>query len=71
VRTLVDIPDEQINALAELCERRDQPRAALIREAISEYLARHRRARGTNAFGLWGTGAIDGVNYQRKMRGEW
>jgi len=71
VRTLIDIPDDQISALAELCERRKQPRAALIREAIGEYLARRSRAREKNAFGLWGTDAMDGLTYQRKARAEW
>ena len=71
MRTLVDIPDDQISALAELCERLKQPRAALIREAIGEYLARRSRARESDAFGLWGTDATDGLTYQRKMRAEW
>ena len=71
MRTLVDIPDDQISALAELCERLKRPRAALIREAIGEYLARRSRTRESNAFGLWGTDATDGLTYQRKMRAEW
>jgi predicted transcriptional regulator len=71
MRTLVDITDDQISALAELCERLKQPRAALIREAIGEYLARRSRVRQGSAFGLWGTKAPDGLAYQRKARAEW
>jgi predicted transcriptional regulator len=71
MRTLVDIPDEQIGALTELCERLKQPRAALIREAISEYLARRSRTRQESGFGLWGTKSMDGLVYQRKVRAEW
>ena len=71
MRTLVDIPDDQIAALAELCERLKQPRAALIREAISEYLARRSRVRQESAFGLWGPKVADGLTYQRKARAEW
>jgi predicted transcriptional regulator len=70
MRTLVDIPDDQIGELAELCERLKQPRAALIREAISEYLARRSRTRQESAFGLWGA-KTDGLAYQRKVRAEW
>jgi hypothetical protein len=33
MRTLIDLPDSQIRALADLCERVRQPRAAIIREA--------------------------------------
>ena len=71
MRTLVDITDDQISALAELCERLKQPRAALICEAIGEYLARRSRVRQGSAFGLWGTKAPDGLAYQRKARAEW
>ena len=71
MRTLVDIPDDQIQALATLCERAHQPRAALIRDAIAEYLARHQQADTQAAFGLWGAEAEDGVAYQDRLRAEW
>jgi predicted transcriptional regulator len=71
MRTLVDIPDDQVSALTELGERRKLPRAVLIREAIGEYLARRSRAREQDAFGLWGADAMDGLAYQRKSRAEW
>lgn len=71
MRILVDISDSQIRVLGELCKRVNQPRAALIREAISEYLARHSRAQEKDAFGLWGKDAADGLAYQRKVRSEW
>jgi hypothetical protein len=32
MRTLIDLPDTQIQALAALCEQVRQPRAAIIRE---------------------------------------
>lgn len=71
MRTLVDIPDAQIEALAVLSERENQSRSALIREAIAEYLARRRPAAPTAAFGLWGPQAEDGVAYQDRLRAEW
>ena len=45
--------------------------AALIRAAISEYLATHRRPALRDAFGLWGTAATNGLAYQEKLRAEW
>jgi hypothetical protein len=72
MRTLIDLPDSQIQALAELCDRVKQPRAALIREAVTEYLARRLTPRPADeAFGLWGKGGVDGLEYQEKARSEW
>lgn len=71
MRTLVDIPDAQLGELAALGESLRQPRAALIRAAISEYLVAHRRPSMQDAFGLWGTEAADGLAYQEKVRAEW
>ena len=71
MRTLIDIPDTQIAALSAVCERLKQPRAAIVRAAISEYLDRHHRPAETGAFGLWGPTAPDGLAYQRGMRDEW
>ena len=71
MRTLVDLPDTQIQALAVLCEKTGQPRAAIIREAVAEYLARHRPEPAVAAFGLWGGAGIDGLIWQEKVRSEW
>jgi predicted transcriptional regulator len=72
MRTLIDLPDTQIRALADLCEQVKQPRAAVIREAVAEYLERRRISkRPAEAFGLWGAAAADGLDYQRKVRDEW
>lgn len=70
MRTLVDVTSDQVKALAELCARVNQPRAALIREAITEYLDRHQPP-ADEAFGLWGKDAQDGLAYQDKVRAEW
>ena len=72
MRTLIDLPDSQIEALAALGEQFRQPRAALIREAVAEYLARHRSPKSADeAFGLWGSGGPDGLAFQKKARSEW
>ncbi len=72
MRTLIDLPDSQIQALAVLCDQMKQPRAALIREAVAEYLLKHRTQTSIDeAFGLWGAGGVDGLEYQDKARAEW
>ena len=54
-----------------LCDRVKQPRAAIIREAIAEYLERHSIKSVDAAFGLWGAESMDGLAYQEKARAEW
>ncbi len=71
MRTLIDLPDDQVSSLAEISARSNQSRAALIREAIAEYLANHRQRPPEDAFGLWGKNGADGLKYQKKARAEW
>jgi metal-responsive CopG/Arc/MetJ family transcriptional regulator len=72
MRTLVDIPDEDIEKLDALARRQGKSRAAEIREAIKLHLVQNA---GNNDWierwaGLWeGRHDIsDGVEYQRGMR---
>jgi metal-responsive CopG/Arc/MetJ family transcriptional regulator len=71
MRTLVDIPEDDVRALDELSRRRRVSRASVIRAAIGDFLARHRRPDEEDAFGLWGESAIDGLEYERRLRSEW
>ena len=71
MRALVDMNDAQIDALDTLAKRVRQSRAALIRAAIDDYLARHRREQVEDGFGLWGEGKVDGLAYQERTRREW
>ena len=54
MRTLVDLADGQIQALDELSKQDKQSRAALIRQAIDDYLAKRHSKQEGDAFGLWG-----------------
>jgi metal-responsive CopG/Arc/MetJ family transcriptional regulator len=71
MRTLVDLGDAQIRALDDLSKKEKTSRAALIRQAIDDYLARRRPRQERDAFGLWGDRKTDGLVYQQKVRGEW
>ena len=70
-RTLVDLGDTQIQALDELSKKEKRSRAALIRQAIDDYLAKRQSKQESNAFGLWGKRKVDGLAYQEKVRREW
>ena len=71
MRTVVDLADRQLEALNELSKQEKRSRAALIREAIDDYLAKRRSKQESEAFGLWGKRKVCGLTYQRKVRSEW
>lgn len=71
MRTLVDIKEPQLRLLDQLAKQQKRPRAALIREAVADYLERNAAQDRSAAFGLWGKRATDGLEYQEKMRSEW
>lgn len=72
MRTLVDIPDEQIDDLAIICEAKKVSRAELIRQAISFYIGTNKLV-PADAFGLWKEKQprMDGLAYQEQARAEW
>ena len=69
MRTLVDIPDRQIDDLALICESKRVSRAEVIRQAISVYIEQNKPATA-DAFGLWKNRGVDGLEYQEKLRAE-
>ena len=75
MRTLVDLPDDDIRWLDVRAKARGVSRAALVREAVSTFrLETMRRNEGLKAgFGLWKDrpDMVDGVEYQRAIRSEW
>ena len=71
MRTLVDLTDRQVATLDALSKREARSRAALIRQAIDDYLAKRRSEQEADAFGLWGKRKVDGLTYQNKVRSDW
>ena len=71
MRTLVDIPDEDIQQLDALAAKTKRSRAAAIRDAVKLYLVRNSNndwiERG---YGYWAnrTDIGDSVEYQRAIR---
>ena len=73
MRTLIDIPDLQIEELKTLCQAQGLSRAELIRRAIAVYIRQHQQ-KEVDGFGLWkqnGQHTEDGLQYQKKLRDEW
>lgn len=71
MRTLVDIGDKEIQALDELAAEENVSRAALIRRAIDDLLQKQAKKAVSDAFGLWGSEAKDGLAFQEELRQEW
>lgn len=71
MRTLIDLDEALVRDLDDIGRAARRSRASLIREAVTEFLARNRRRDAEDAFGLWGKGKQDGLEYQRKLRAEW
>lgn len=71
MRTIVDIPEKQINALDDLGRIRKCSRAALVREAVEEYLVEQAGNQTDKAFGLWKGKGVDALAVQNILRSEW
>ena len=72
MRTIIDLPEDQLGALDGICRREAISRAEAIRRAV-DLLVRDRAAGASHtAFGLWrGSKTIDGLTYQERIRREW
>jgi hypothetical protein len=71
MRTIVELPDDQVTALDTWCVREGVSRAEGVRRAVGEYLLRDRAATTAAAFGLWRGRKLDGLSYQKTLRAEW
>jgi hypothetical protein len=71
MRTIIELPGDQLEDLAKLCETEGISRAEAIRRAIADYI-RPRRGKGAAAaFGLWRGRPIDALDYERALRNDW
>jgi hypothetical protein len=70
MRTLVDLPDRELQQLTALSRSKKTSRAELIRQAVAGYLAQN-RAGIEDSFGLWKDRGVDGLAYQESLRDEW
>jgi len=71
MRTVIDVPDQLIESLDRVSGTEQRSRAALIREAIADFLRRKSGPSPSAAFGHWKDQKTDGQRYQNELRAEW
>lgn len=71
MRTIIDIPNSLVKSLDRIGAANNHSRAALIREAISDFLRTKSLSQAESAFGLWKHRKMDGLHYQNDLRKEW
>ncbi len=73
MRTLVDIPDDDVQWLDRKAAELGKSRAALVREAVAAYRAEAPGDWLERGFGLWKgrTDIGDAVEWQRRERASW
>jgi len=71
MRVHVDIDEQQLRRLDELASRQRTSLAGVIRQALREYVDARASERAGDAFGLWGEGVRDGLEYQESVRAAW
>lgn len=71
MQTLIDIPGTEVERLDEICRRQRLSREEALRQAVAEYVDRHRPLAEDEAFGLWRDRGEDGLAYQQRLRAEW
>jgi metal-responsive CopG/Arc/MetJ family transcriptional regulator len=71
MRTIIDIPDQLVESLDRVGKTHQKSRAALVREAITDFLREKSIPQAEAAFGLWKERNLDGVAYQNDLRQEW
>jgi hypothetical protein len=75
MRTIVDLPEEQIRALDAYSKKHGVSRAEAVRRAVAMFLPQRSQRKldlsSHPAFGSWKRRAVDSIEFQRKLRAEW
>jgi metal-responsive CopG/Arc/MetJ family transcriptional regulator len=71
MRTLIDIPEDDLKLLNQVAKKLSISRAEFVRRSVATALAPHRRKMNHAAFGAWSGFPEDGLAYQERMRAEW
>lgn len=71
MRTIIEVPQQQLDALDVICRTEDISRAEAIRRAITRMVGETRHTLVTPAFGVWRDRPVDGLGYERRLRDEW
>ncbi|MFM2196628.1 MAG: hypothetical protein RLZZ505_60 [Verrucomicrobiota bacterium] len=70
MRTIIDLPEQQLAALGAFCERERISRAEAIRRAVEAWLVSRLPAERASVFGAWEHGK-DSRQIVDELRSEW
>ena len=71
MRTIIELPQEQLTHLDAHCRRENVSRAEAIRRAIAAMLADRSKADAGRAFGIWSDRRADAAAELERLRDEW
>jgi metal-responsive CopG/Arc/MetJ family transcriptional regulator len=71
MRTIIEIPEEQLTGLDGWCRREGISRAEAIRRAVAAMLAERAKGDAAGAFGIWRERAAEALAEQEAIRNEW
>jgi metal-responsive CopG/Arc/MetJ family transcriptional regulator len=71
MRTIIELPEEQLTGLDSWCRREGISRAEAIRRAVAAMLAERAKGEAAGAFGIWRERATEALADQEKIRNEW
>ena len=71
MRTIVDLPDPQLEALARFCQEQGISRAEAVRRAVDQLIRSTATPPADVGFGNWKGKRLESREYVEKLRGEW
>jgi metal-responsive CopG/Arc/MetJ family transcriptional regulator len=71
MRTIVELPGDQLASLAKFCAREKISRAEAVRRAVGSLLQAHRPAKNDAGFGAWRSKKVNSRQLVSKLRAEW
>jgi ribbon-helix-helix CopG family protein len=71
MRTIIELPGSQLDALDAWCRREDISRAEAIRRAVAVAIGQQAALGRDRAYGLWRDRGIAGLDWERTIRAEW
>jgi hypothetical protein len=71
MRTIIDLPQEQLGALARLCEAHQISRAEAVRRAVDHFLKECQPEEKDVGFGAWKGRKLNARAHVDTLRDEW
>ncbi|MFZ4683449.1 MAG: ribbon-helix-helix protein, CopG family [Terrimicrobiaceae bacterium] len=71
MRTIVELPDDQVAAVAQICSRQGISRAEAIRQALARMIAEQESGELESAFGAWKNSKLKSREFVDQLRDEW